>query len=313
MSVQTGNQRIDGVRLWTSLMAMARIGATPKGGVRRLTLTEVDRQGRDHFRALCEAAGLAVRVDAIGNMFARREGHDPSRPPVLFGSHLDSQPSGGKFDGALGVVGGLEVMRSFNDLGIRTEAPLELVNWTNEEGARFGHPMTGSGVWAGVFGLDQARAFTDPLGSGPGAGAGRDRLCRCGAGGGVPGGCLFRAAHRTGSDPGERGQADRHRHRRAGAGLVRRGGDRPGQPCRHHAALARGATRWWRRRGSSRWWTASCARTARTGAARWGNWWCSPNSRNVVPGEVRFSVDLRHPDTDDRVSRSPAGFRARPR
>ncbi len=145
------NQRIDGKRLWDSLMAMAEIGATPKGGVRRLTLTEVDRRGRDRFRAECEAAGLTVRVDAIGNMFARRPGRDPNRPPVLFGSHLDSQPSGGKFDGALGVLAGLEVMHTLDDLGIVTEAPLELVNWTDEEGSRFGHSLMGSGVWSGVF------------------------------------------------------------------------------------------------------------------------------------------------------------------
>ncbi|HVB67069.1 MAG TPA: hydantoinase/carbamoylase family amidase, partial [Acetobacteraceae bacterium] len=163
------NLRIDGKRLWDSLMAMAEIGATPKGGVRRLTLTEVDKRGRDRFRALCEAAGLTVRIDAIGNMFARREGRDPTRKPVLFGSHLDSQPSGGKFDGALGVMAGLEVMRSLNDLGIVTEAPVELVNWTDEEGSRFGHSLMGSGVWAGVFGLDHACALTDPEGISVGA------------------------------------------------------------------------------------------------------------------------------------------------
>src|SRR4029077_10752109 len=149
MIAQT-NQRIDGKRLWDSLMSMAEIGATPKGGVRRLTLTEGDRRGRERFRAECGGAGLAVRVDAIGNMFARRAGRDPTRLPVLFGSHLDSQPSGGKFDGALGVIAGLEVMRSLHDLGITTEAPVELVNWTDEEGARFGHSLAGSGVWAEV-------------------------------------------------------------------------------------------------------------------------------------------------------------------
>ena len=121
------NQRIDGKRLWDSLMGFATIGATPKGGVRRLTLTEVDKRARDRFRTECESMGLTVRVDAIGNMFARRAGRDPNRLPVLFGSHLDSQPSGGKFDGALGVIAGLEVMRSLNDLGITTEAPLELI------------------------------------------------------------------------------------------------------------------------------------------------------------------------------------------
>src|SRR4051812_28120428 len=158
------NQRIDGKRLWDSLMEMARIGATPKGGVRRLALSEVDRAGRDRFRTLCEEAGLTVRVDAMGNMFARRPGRDPGRLPVLFGSHLDSQPSGGKFDGALGVLAGLEAMRTLNDLGISTEAPLELVNWTDEEGSRFGKSLMGSGVWSGVYPLDKAYALTDTEG-----------------------------------------------------------------------------------------------------------------------------------------------------
>src|SRR4051794_32563099 len=159
------NQRIDGKRLWDSLMGFAEIGATPKGGVRRLTLSETDKRGRDKFRAECEALGLSVRVDAIGNMFARRPGRDPSRLPVLFGSHLDSQPSGGKFDGALGVLAGLEVMRSLNDLGIVTDAPLELINWTDEEGSRFGHSLMGSGVWSGVYSQDKAYGLTDTEGA----------------------------------------------------------------------------------------------------------------------------------------------------
>ena len=158
------NQRIDGKRLWDSLMGFAEIGATPKGGVRRLTLTDVDRRGREKFRGECEAAGLTVRVDEIGNMFARRPGRDPARLPVLLGSHLDSQPSGGKFDGALGVIAGLEVMRSLNDLGIVTEAPVELINWTDEEGSRFGHSLMGSGVWAGVYARDKVYALTDTEG-----------------------------------------------------------------------------------------------------------------------------------------------------
>src|SRR5580704_18419577 len=110
-SMSQTNQRIDGKRLWDTLMRFAEIGATPKGGVRRLALSGVDKAGRDRFRTECEQLGLTVRVDAIGNMFARRQGRDPSRLPVLFGSHLDSQPSGGKFDGALGVLAGLEVMQ----------------------------------------------------------------------------------------------------------------------------------------------------------------------------------------------------------
>jgi N-carbamoyl-L-amino-acid hydrolase len=155
------NQRIDGKRLWDSLMAMAEIGATPKGGVKRLTLSDVDKKGRDTFKGWCEALGLTVRVDAIGNMFARREGRDPKRLPVLMGSHLDSQPTGGKFDGALGVIAGLEVMRTLNDLNIVTEAPIELVNWTDEEGSRFGHSLMGAGVWAGVYTLEKAYGLKD--------------------------------------------------------------------------------------------------------------------------------------------------------
>src|ERR671916_3084520 len=155
------NQRIDGARLWESLMERAAIGATPKGGVRRLALSDLDRQARDLFRTRCEEAGLSVRTDAIGNMFARREGRDPARLPVLFGSHLDSQPSGGKFDGALGVLAGLELVRTLNDLEITTEAPIELVNWTDEEGSRFGRSLMGSGVWAGVYPEDEIMAARD--------------------------------------------------------------------------------------------------------------------------------------------------------
>lgn len=145
--------RVNGERLWQSLMDLARIGATAKGGVRRLTLTEVDRQARDLFARWVREAELEVRVDAIGNMFARRTGADPSAAPVAMGSHLDSQPSGGKFDGAYGVMAGLEVLRTLNDAGVRTRAPLEVVSWTNEEGSRFTPVMMGSGVFAGVFPL----------------------------------------------------------------------------------------------------------------------------------------------------------------
>jgi len=145
--------RINGERLWQSLMELARIGATPKGGVKRLTLTDTDREARDRFARWSREAGLEVAVDAIGNMFARRAGSDPSLPPVAMGSHLDSQPSGGKFDGAYGVMAGLEVLRTLNDGGVRTRAPLEVVSWTNEEGSRFTPVMMGSGVFAGVFPL----------------------------------------------------------------------------------------------------------------------------------------------------------------
>jgi beta-ureidopropionase / N-carbamoyl-L-amino-acid hydrolase len=146
--------QINAGRLWQSLMDLAKIGATDKGGVRRLTLTDVDREGRDQFVRWCKEAGLAVEVDGIGNIFARRAGTDPDAPPVAIGSHLDSQPSGGKFDGAYGVMAGLEVVRALNDAKVRTRAPLEVVSWTNEEGSRFVPTLMGSGVFSGVFPLE---------------------------------------------------------------------------------------------------------------------------------------------------------------
>ena len=154
--LETTTLRVNGQRLWQSLMTLAEIGATPKGGVCRLALTELDRQGRDLFIRWAKEAGCEIRVDAIGNIFARRAGRDPGLPPVLTGSHLDTQPTGGKFDGNYGVLSGLEVMRALNDHDIQTEAPIEVVVWTNEEGSRFVPVMMGSGVFAEAFTLDHA-------------------------------------------------------------------------------------------------------------------------------------------------------------
>ncbi len=145
--------QIDSRRLWDSLMELARIGATARGGVCRLALTELDRQGRELFVHWAREAGCTVRVDAIGNLFARREGQDPARPAVATGSHIDTQPTGGKFDGNYGVLAGIEVLRTLNDAGIRTVAALEVCVWTNEEGSRFVPVMMGSGVYAGAFSL----------------------------------------------------------------------------------------------------------------------------------------------------------------
>ncbi len=147
--------KINSERLWHTLMDLAKIGATEKGGVRRLTLSDEDRRGRDQFVAWCRQAGLAVEVDGIGNIFGRRAGTDADALPVAVGSHLDSQPSGGKFDGAYGVMAGLEIVRALNDAGVKTRAPLEVVSWTNEEGSRFVPTLMGSGVYAGVFSLDK--------------------------------------------------------------------------------------------------------------------------------------------------------------
>ncbi|MDF2999694.1 MAG: amidase, hydantoinase/carbamoylase family, partial [Xanthobacteraceae bacterium] len=137
-------------------MAMAQIGPGVRGGNNRQTLTDADREGRLLFKSWCEAAGMNIGVDAMGTMYARREGTDPAALPVLVGSHLDTQPTGGKFDGVLGVLGALEVVRTLNDLGIRTKHPIEVVNWTNEEGTRFAPAMVASAVYAGVMSLEDA-------------------------------------------------------------------------------------------------------------------------------------------------------------
>ena len=157
MTAPAQNMRIDGGRLWNSLMEMAKIGPGIAGGNNRQTLTDADGEGRALFRTWCEAAGCTMGLDSMGNMFARREGTDPDALPVYVGSHLDTQPTGGKFDGVLGVLGGLEIVRSLNDLGIRTRHPIVVTNWTNEEGTRFAPAMLASGVFAGVH--DQGWAY----------------------------------------------------------------------------------------------------------------------------------------------------------
>ena len=158
------NLRINGDRLWDSLMEMAKIGPGVAGGNNRQTLTDADRQGRELFKSWCDAAGLTMGIDKMGTMFATREGTDPDALPVYVGSHLDTQPTGGKYDGVLGVLSGLEVVRTLNDLGIRTRHPIVVTNWTNEEGARFAPAMLASGVFAGVHTLDYAYARKDPEG-----------------------------------------------------------------------------------------------------------------------------------------------------
>lgn len=163
--VSSSNLPVSGARLWDSLMEMARIGGTPKGGCNRQTLTDLDGAGRALLRRWAEDAGCTLSVDRVGNMVLRREGRDASRPAVAIGSHLDTQPSGGKFDGVLGVLAGLEVMRALHEARIETEAPIVLINWTNEEGARFSPPMMGSGVAMGLFTEDEVLAKTDPAGA----------------------------------------------------------------------------------------------------------------------------------------------------
>ena len=161
MTAAGANQRINSARLWDSLGEMALIGPGVAGGCNRQTLTDADGEGRHLFKRWCEAAGMTMGVDTMGNMFATRAGTDPEALPVYMGSHLDTQPTGGRYDGVLGVLGALEVVRTMNDLGIQTRHPIVVTNWTNEEGARFAPAMLASGVFAGLHTQDYAYARTD--------------------------------------------------------------------------------------------------------------------------------------------------------
>ncbi|MFT6302006.1 MAG: N-carbamoyl-L-amino-acid hydrolase [Granulosicoccus sp.] len=157
----TSNMRINSERLWDSLMEMAKIGPGIAGGNNRQTLTDEDAVGRRLFQTWCDEAGLSMGVDKMGTMFARREGTDPDALPVYVGSHLDTQPTGGKYDGVLGVLGGLEIIRQLNDMSIKTRHPIVIVNFTNEEGTRFAPAMVASGVFAGMHTLEWAYARED--------------------------------------------------------------------------------------------------------------------------------------------------------
>lgn len=165
MTRTASNLQIDSARLWGDIHETAQFGATPKGGVRRLTLGPEDKQVRDWFRAACEKAGLEVSVDALGSMFALRKGKDMSKPPIGIGSHLDTQPTGGKYDGILGTLAALEVVRTLNDAGIETDAPLCVVNWTNEEGSRFAPAMMASAAYIGDFTTDDILGRKDAQGT----------------------------------------------------------------------------------------------------------------------------------------------------
>ncbi len=289
------NIRIDGARLWDSLMEMAKIGATPKGGNKRLTLTDLDRDARLLFARWCEAAGLAMSVDRMGNMFARRSGEDDRLPPVMMGSHLDTQPTGGKYDGVLGVLGALEVMRSLNDLKIRTKHPIEVANWTNEEGSRYAPAMISSGVFAGAYTIEEAYALKDRDGLALG-----DELERIGFKGGLPvGGRSIRAFFELHIEQGPiledehvdigvvtHGQGQRW-YELTLTGFESHAGSTP-MPRRKDALL--GAARvveLVNRIGLDH----SPLAVSTTGMLN-----PYPNSRNVIPGQVFLTCEFRHPD-----------------
>ena len=300
--------RINGDRLWNSLATIAEIGATPRGGVCRLALTDIDKAARDLFVAWCRDAGCAVSVDQMGNIFARRDGLDPARPAVATGSHLDSQPTGGRFDGAYGVLAGLEVIRALNDADLRTLAPLEVVVWTNEEGSRFAPAMIASGVFAGVFDLNYGLSRTDTAGK-----TIAEELRRIGYAGTLPVGqrkfgAFFEAHIEQGPILEESGTA---------IGIVSgaqaqrwydvtvTGQDAHAGPTpmlrRHDALLGASRAVVEVNRIGLHFSPAACATV--------GFLSVDPNSRNTIPGRTRFSVDLRHPD--DRVlTRMDADLRA---
>jgi beta-ureidopropionase / N-carbamoyl-L-amino-acid hydrolase len=291
----TNLPRIDGARLWDSLMALARIGATDKGGVRRLALTDEDRAGRDLVTGWCREAGLTVTIDRVGNIFARRDGTDPARAPVMSGSHIDTQPSGGRFDGNYGVLAALEVVRTLNAQGIRTAAPVEVAIWTNEEGTRFQPVMMGSGVFAGVFDLEQTLARTDLDGRTVGA-----ELKRIGYAGTVP--CGGRPVGAYFEAHIEQGPVLEDTKNTIGVvtgvmGLrwfqvTVSGQDSHAGPTPMH--LRRDAML-----GAARMVEAVnriALENQPHGRGTVGHLRVKPNSINVVPGEVNFSVDIRHAD-----------------
>jgi N-carbamoyl-L-amino-acid hydrolase len=291
------NLKIDAERLWGDLMETAAFGATPRGGVARLTLTDEDRKVRDWFRSQTEALGCTVTVDDMGIMFARRPGQRDDLAPIAMGSHLDTQPTGGKFDGVLGVLGALEALRTMVNAGYETVAPIEVVNWTNEEGSRFAPAVIASGVFSGVFTRDWAIAQKDRSGVAFG-----DELKRIG----------YAGSERCGRHPLsayfelhiEQGPILEAENTEIGivTGV---------QGVRWYEVTLKGQES---HTGAT---PMTMRKNALLGAARLiarveaiarahpphavgsvGLMEVRPNSRNVVPGEVFFTVDFRHPDAD---------------
>ena len=287
--------RVDGGRLWRSLMELAAIGATPKGGVRRLALTDLDRQGRDLVVSWLRETGSNIEIDGAGNIFATRPGRDPDARVVLTGSHIDTQPSGGKFDGNYGVLAGLEVLRTLEDANIATDKPVGVAIWTNEEGSRFVPVMGGSGAFAGVFTLEHLLQQRDVDGV-----SFDEALNRIGYAGSAPVGkpaldAYFEAHIEQGPVLEREGMS---------IGVVIGALGLRWYDCvwtgqDAHAGPTPMEARRDALRGASRFVEAIHAlalRHAPDGRATVGFMQVSPNSRNVIPGRVAMSVDVRHPD-----------------
>ena len=306
MSSKT-NLTINPQRLWDTLMETAQFGGTPKGGIKRLTVSDEDRRVRDWFKAECEKLGCTVEVDEVGNMFATRPGRRKDLAPIAMGSHLDTQPTGGKFDGVLGVLGGLEAMRTLVDMGYETNAPVMIVNWTNEEGSRFAPAMLCSGVYAGIFTADYAYSREDRQGIKLG-----DELERIGYKGKIKAGDVkFQAMFELHIEQGPILEAENKM-----IGVVT-----GVQGMRWYEVTVRGqeshtgATPMGLRKnallGAARMIEAihQVGMSHLPGVASVGLIENRPNSRNVVPGEVFFTIDLRHPD-DSVLDRMEADYRA---
>jgi len=284
-------------RLWQSLMDMGEIGGTEKGGVCRLALTDLDKQARDLFVQWCKDAGCTIRIDKMGNIFAHRAGLDDSLPPVVMGSHLDTQPTGGKFDGIYGVLAGLEVIRTLNDKGMDTRAPIEASVWTNEEGSRFPPAMVASGVFAGVFELDYGLSRADLDGKTMG-----EELARIGYNGPDDvGGRPFKAFFEAHIEQGPILEDEKKQ-----IGVVT---DAQGQRWYEITLTGQeshaGPTPMSRRRDALVGAARLIDQVNRIGLAHQPNACATvgllqvfPNSRNVIPGQVFFTVDFRHPDAD---------------
>ena len=285
--------RINGDRLWASLMELAKIGATSKGGVCRLTLTDLDKQGRDLVLGWAREAGMKVTIDKIGNGFMRRAGRNNELPPIMTGSHIDTQPTGGKFDGNYGVLAGLEVVRTLNDHGITTEAPIEVAFWTNEEGSRFVPVMMGSGVFAKVFTLEHAYAATDTDGKSVG-----EELKRIGyIGEQEPGDHPIGAYFETHIEQGPVLEDNDKTIGVVQGVLGIRWFDCTVTGMEAHA----GPTPMALRKDAMQVAThimqetvAAALRHAPHGRGTVGMVQVHPNSRNVIPGRVKFSIDLRN-------------------
>lgn len=289
--------KIDGQRLWDTLMALAAIGATPAGGVCRLALSDEDRRARDQLARWCEEAGCRVEVDAVGNLFARRAGRDPQAAAVVSGSHLDTQPNGGRFDGAYGVIAALEVLRTLHDAGLETARPFELVAWSNEEGTRFAPSMMGSMAFAGLLAEDDVLARTDADGRRYG-----DELERIGYRGRGLGRRPIAAYFEAHIEQGPVLERERRT-----IGVVTGGQGQRWYDLRLAGQAAHaGSTPMAGRRdalvGAARLVDAvrRIAGAYPGGVATVGELNVAPNSRNVIPGEVRMTMEVRHPDDRQR-------------